>query len=81
MKIRVLFHAWFRDLAGCPSLELTLPEGTTVGGLHAEVLKKFPALEPMKKSTLIAVGIDYQGPDHVLADGSEVSFFPPVSGG
>jgi molybdopterin converting factor small subunit len=35
----------------------------------------------MKKSALAAVGVDYQGGDYPLADGDEVSLFPPVQGG
>jgi molybdopterin converting factor small subunit len=35
----------------------------------------------MQKSTLMAVGLDYQDRNHVLRDGDEVSFFPPVQGG
>ena len=35
----------------------------------------------MKRSTLIAVGVDYQPRDYVLQDGDEVSLFPPVQGG
>jgi molybdopterin converting factor small subunit len=27
------------------------------------------------------VGVEYQGREHVLAEGDEVSFFPPVQGG
>jgi molybdopterin converting factor small subunit len=41
----------------------------------------FPKLGVMKKSTLIAVGVDYQPRDYVLRDGDEVSLFPPVQGG
>jgi molybdopterin converting factor small subunit len=30
---------------------------------------------------LVAVGVDYQAGDYVLAPGDEVSLFPPVQGG
>jgi molybdopterin converting factor small subunit len=42
---------------------------------------RFPKLAAMKKSALVAVGIDYQAGDYVLAEGDEVSLFPPVQGG
>jgi len=35
----------------------------------------------MKRSTLLAVGVDYQPRDFVLSNGDEVSLFPPVQGG
>ena len=44
-------------------------------------MENFPKLAAMKKSTLLAVGVDYQPRDYVLQDGDEVSLFPPVQGG
>jgi molybdopterin converting factor small subunit len=35
----------------------------------------------MKKSALVAVGVDYQGGDYPLSEGDQVSLFPPVQGG
>ncbi|HEU0040114.1 MAG TPA: MoaD/ThiS family protein, partial [Verrucomicrobiae bacterium] len=54
---------------------------TTVGALHNQLMENFPKLAAMKKSTLLAVGVDYQPRDYVLQDGDEVSLFPPVQGG
>ncbi|MGN6644764.1 MAG: MoaD/ThiS family protein [Verrucomicrobiota bacterium] len=42
---------------------------------------KFPKLAAMEKSTLIAVGVEYQPRDYLLKDGDVVSLFPPVQGG
>jgi molybdopterin converting factor small subunit len=42
---------------------------------------RFPKLAAMRKSVLMAVGVDYQGADYVLQEGDEVSLFPPVQGG
>jgi molybdopterin converting factor small subunit len=44
-------------------------------------MARFPKLSAMKKSTLLAVGVDYQPRDYALQDGDEVSLFPPVQGG
>jgi molybdopterin converting factor small subunit len=81
MKIRVLFHSYFRDLTGASEHLEELPNGATVGNLVKLLHTKFPKLKPMERSTLIAVGVDYQGADHILQDGDEVSLFPPVQGG
>jgi molybdopterin converting factor small subunit len=35
----------------------------------------------MQKSTLMAVGVDYQDRTCILKEGDEVSLFPPVQGG
>ena len=81
MKLRVNYYSYLRDLTGCAQLEATLPEGSTLGALHDELMAQFPKLAAMKKSTLLAVGVDYQPRDYVLKDGDEVSLFPPVQGG
>ena len=81
MKVTIQFFSYFRDLTGCASTQLEIPTGTSVGELHALLMKQFPKLESMKRSTLIAVGVDYQPPEHQLKEGDEVSLFPPVQGG
>jgi molybdopterin converting factor small subunit len=35
----------------------------------------------MRKSMLVAVGVDYADASRLLAHGDEVSLFPPVQGG
>jgi molybdopterin converting factor small subunit len=81
MQVSVQFHSYFKDLTGCAQTSETLPEGSTLGALHDKLAGSFPKLGVMKKSTLIAVGVDYQPRDYVLKDGDEVSLFPPVQGG
>ena len=81
MQVSVQFHSYFRDLTACSQVGESLPDGGTVGALHDQIMARFPKLAAMKKSTLIAVGVDYQLRDFVLKDGDEVSLFPPVQGG
>ena len=81
MQIRVLFHSYFRDLTGCGQTDQTTEPGCTLGVLHERLATRFPKLGVMRKSTLLAVGVDYQPRDYVLKDGDEVSLFPPVQGG
>jgi molybdopterin synthase sulfur carrier subunit len=81
MNINVLFHSYFRDLTGCAQTTQTLAAGGTVQELYQVLVGRYPRLAAMEKSTLIAVGVDYQTRDYVLKEGDEVSFFPPVQGG
>jgi len=81
MKIKVNFYSYLREHAGCERTEMTVDDGCTLGGLHDQLMTQFSKLAAMKKSTLLAVGVDYQPREHVLQDGDEVSLFPPVSGG
>ena len=81
MRIRVLFYSYFKELTGCAGVEEALPPGSTFGDLLARLHQRFPKLVGMAKSTLVAVGVEYQTRDYVLQDGDEVSLFPPVQGG
>jgi MoaD family protein len=81
MKIRVQFFSYFQNLTGCDSAEVELAESSTIGDLVKLLRDRHPRLIEMERSTLIAVGLEYQKHDHVLHDDDEVSLFPPVQGG
>ena len=81
MQITVQFYSYFKELTGCAETMETLEDGATLGTLHDQLMARFSKLAAMKKSTLLAVGVDYQTRDYVLKDGDEVSLFPPVQGG
>ena len=81
MRVTVTFFSYFKDLTGCDQTSETLPPGSTIGDLQKQLVVRFPKLAAMQNSTLIAVGMEYQGRSHVLQEGDEVSLFPPVQGG
>ncbi len=47
----------------------------------AEVWAQVSGGEPLPPHVLMAVNMEYATPDHPVADGDEVAFFPPVTGG
>ena len=81
MRIQVHFYSYFKDLTGCAEMVEEVPEGTSMEELLGRLRERFPKLEPMKHSTLAAVGVDYQDRHYVLRENEEVSLFPPVQGG
>ena len=81
MQITVHFYSYFKDLTGCAQKTETVPDGSTILDLQKQLITRFPKLGAMKNSTLIAVGLDYQGQSYVLKAGDEVTLFPPVQGG
>ncbi len=81
MKVRVLFHSYFRDLTGTAEVAEDLSDGATLGELVQRLQRKFPKLKSMERSTLLAVGVEYQRAEYLLQEGDEVSLFPPVQGG
>ncbi|MBL9175646.1 MAG: MoaD/ThiS family protein [Verrucomicrobiales bacterium] len=81
MTVSVHLWSYFRDLAGTTPLTVDIPEGGTVSDVLTAVYALHPKLGALRNSTLIAVGVDYQGPSYALSAGEEVSLFPPVQGG
>lgn len=81
MIVRVQFYSYFKDLTGCIETQASLPEGSTIAELLAVLHRKFPRLKEMERSTLIAVGVEYQPKEFRLSENDEVSLFPPVQGG
>ncbi len=81
MRVSVMFYSYFRELTGCPSVTLEVADDISLSGLVTELQHRFPKLKALEKSTLIAVGVEYQKGDYILREGDEVSLFPPVQGG
>ena len=81
MRVSVSFYSYFKELTGCAQASEELPNGGTLGDLFKRLSTRFPRLAAMQKSTLMAVGVDYQSRDYVLKENDEVSLFPPVQGG
>ena len=81
MQVTVCFYSYFKDLTGCAQVAESLAEGSTLDDLFKQLAVRFPKLAAMRKSTLMAVGVDYQDRSCILKAGDEVSLFPPVQGG
>jgi molybdopterin converting factor small subunit len=79
--VPVHFYSYFKEITGCTEATETLAAGSTINDLLRQLITRFPKLGAMQNSTLIAVGVEYQGKSYVLKEGEEVSLFPPVQGG
>jgi MoaE-MoaD fusion protein len=81
MKINVLFFATLKDRAKTNRAELSLPEAATIADLKTQVAQQFPGVAPALPTCIASRNHEFANNDEVLADGDEVGFFPPVSGG
>ncbi len=81
MRVIIHFYSYFKELAGCSETAEVVSEQCTLGALIDRLTMRYPRLDTMKKSALVAVGVEYQPRDYVLKAGDEVSLFPPVQGG
>jgi len=81
IHVRVRLFAIQRELAGSRELPLDLADGATIEDAWAAVVARHPVLAPGRSSLRFARNGDYADASTALADGDEVAFIPPVSGG
>jgi molybdopterin synthase sulfur carrier subunit len=83
--VRLLFFAQVRERAGTAAAALRLPPGVTdVGGLVAWLQQRDDAIAAALADLAcvrIAVNEEYAALTTPVAEGDEVAFFPPVTGG
>jgi molybdopterin synthase sulfur carrier subunit len=77
VQIQVRFFASLRERLGVSELSLEVAEGTSV----SEVWALAAPGQPLSENVLAARNLEYVRLDCRLADGDEVAFFPPVTGG
>lgn len=81
MNVLVRYFAGHRDITGRSEEELSLDAGATVGSLWELLVGRYPRLAGYTGRLLFAVNQEFATPATPLADGDEVAFIPPVSGG
>jgi len=81
VHIRVLFFGVIRDVTGLREDLLTLPAGGSVASVFEHYAARFPRLRDMASSTVLALNQEFSTPTAAVAEGDEVAFLPPVSGG
>jgi molybdopterin converting factor small subunit len=81
MKVRVLFFAQLRDVAGLSEQEVDLPNEAAVRDLLETIYRQRPVLRAHDKSILIGAGVEFVDRNYKLKPGEEVAIMPPVQGG
>jgi len=81
MRVTVRLFARLRDLAGAGELACELPDGARVADVWRWLAERHPPVAPHGSSVSVAINADFARMDASVADGDEVAFLPPVSGG
>ena len=81
MKVRVRLFAALREAMGRAEVELELADGATAEDAWAHLVRESPGLAERRRSLAASVNRRYAAFDVLLAEGDEVVFIPPVSGG
>lgn len=79
MHVQVKFFAIFREFTKLKSESKEIADGTTAEILWKEYAATYPRIGNLRAA--YAVNQQLVRPDHVLRDGDEIAFLPPVSGG
>ena len=81
MQVTVRLFARLRDITGAGELRREAPTGANVHAVWSSLVADYPALAAYEKSISCAVNEDYSRFSAAVAEGDEVAFLPPVSGG
>jgi len=81
IAVRVRLFARLREQAGKETATLELPTGSTVADVYESLRREHPALEADRKAVRAALNQEFKDWSAEVADGDEVAFIPPVSGG
>ena len=81
MRVTVRLFARLRDLAGAGELVRDVSAPATVQTVWRSLVADFPTLADYERTMSVAVNAEYSRMNADVADGDEVAFLPPVSGG
>ncbi len=81
MRVTIRLFARLRDIAGSGELSRQAQAGATVGDVWRDLVAEFPEMARYQSSISSAVNADYARMTVAVADGDEIAFLPPVSGG
>lgn len=81
MTVKVLFFGLLKDLTGRAEDQLELSEGARLDCVFRHYAERFPKLGAMASSIVMARNQEFAKLSAPVADGDEIAFLPPVSGG
>ena len=81
MTVKVLFFGLLKDVTGRSEDRLDLADESHLDSVFSHYAEKFPKLGEMARSIVMARNHEFADPSSPVADGDEIAFLPPVSGG
>lgn len=83
--MKILYFAWLKEKTGVGEEDVTLPDGVRdVSGLVTWLKGRGVGFaEAFADESIVRAAVNHEHVtlDHAVAEGDEVAFFPPVTGG
>jgi molybdopterin synthase catalytic subunit/molybdopterin converting factor small subunit len=81
MRVKVLFFGMLKDIVGRMEEQIDLAPGAQLSTIFDHYAGKFPRLREMAGSIVMARNQEFSALSTAIAEGDEIAFLPPVSGG
>lgn len=81
MLVKVLFFGQLRDITGIREDRIDLPESAVLDDVFETYANRAPRLRELRQSIVFARNHQFSPGSVRVADGDEIAFLPPVSGG
>ncbi len=81
ITITLKLFAVYQETVGLSEKVMTLPSGTTAGGVRDRLIADYPTLRDWKELTRFGINLQFTEASTPLVDGDELVLIPPVSGG
>ena len=81
MRVTIRLFARLRDLVGASELIREVSSPATVASVWNTLTAECPAARDYERTMSVAVNANYARLHSPVAEGDEVAFLPPVSGG
>jgi molybdopterin synthase catalytic subunit len=81
MRARVLFFGLLKEIVGRAAEDAEFPPGADLRAVFECYAARFPKMQQMAASIVVARNHEFAALSTALTDGDEVAFLPPVSGG
>jgi len=81
MRVKVLFFGMLKDIVGRVEEQVDLAPDARLSTVFDHYAGQFPQLRDMAGSIVMARNQEFSGLSTAVAEGDEVAFLPPVSGG
>lgn len=81
MKINIIMFAVAREIVGESSVELELPDNSTIRQLKNALVDRYPDLQEIVDRSAFSINQEYANDEQEVPDDAEIGMIPPVSGG